>query len=497
MAYMQVGDIRLQYDDKVVDIKKISQIIEFNKYLFSDYKGKIISIGLPVSSNNNVVYISDFNKFFDNLLKALLQDKNVATSLEHPDLLPALYTQLLVKKSIQNGDTVVMLNDGISDDMLWFMIACKFFDYRTKFNELSDFLKYRYNSECIFNWLRETQRFTTYNYLLKIASNYLREYDLSFFDNIGEIVSKMNEESIALALSLPNESDYDLPKVSLEDLEKIFFDFLNSIRAPEQWKNLYTKLKNENKILFEDSIDGLERSEVFLDVDGIRKIRVTTDGTIKCFVSFVHEFVHYVSLQGNMPPFSLFEFPSIYYERVAANYLVQIGYDENIIKQVIRDRNQNNLDIYSSLFGLLMDICKYNKNGVITKEDKIEPLKKSMEIIYETRKKLAKICKEAGDPIEDLEFLDMPNYNYEELVNKECDENITSFIKNGLLVLNGYQYLTDSYLVNSILEKQDGDNTLDKMIFITEHLEDFNIEKIIHYFGIDSTFLSKSKILKW
>lgn len=496
MAYMQVGDIKLQYEEKVVDIKRISQIIEFNQYLFADYKGKTISIGLPVSSDNNAVYISDFNKFFDNLLKALLQDKNVTTSLNHPDLLPALYTQLLVKKAIQNGNTVVMLDNDTSDDMLWFMIACKFFNYRTNFNELSDFLKYRYNKECIFTWLKETQRFTTYNYLLEVASNYLREYDLSFFDNIGEIVSKMNEESIALALSLPKESDYDLPKVFLKNFEKLFFDFLDSIRAPERWKNLYTKLKKENKLLFEESTDGLDHSEVFMDVDGIRKIRVTTDGTIKCFVSFVHEFMHYVSLQGDMPPFSLLEFSPIYYEKVAANYLIKIGYDENIVKQVIRDRNKNNLDIYSSLFSLLIDICKYNKKGLITKEEKIEPLKKSMEIIYDTQKKLVKICEEAGEPIEDIEFLNMPNYNYEELVNKECDENITRFIKDGILVLNGYQYLTDSYLANSILEKQDDDNTLDKMIFITEHLENFNIEKIIRCFGIDNTFASKSKILK-
>ena len=62
--------------------------------------------------------------------------------------------------------------------------------------------------------------------------------------------------------------------------------------------------------------------------------------------------------------------------------------------------------------------------------------------------------------------------------------------------MNGYQYLTDSYLANSILEKEEDDNNLNKMIFITEHLEDFNIEKIIHYFGIDNTFSSKPKILK-
>lgn len=497
MSYIQVGDIKLQYDETVVNINRIVGIIKSNQYLFKDYNEKIISIGTPIlSENDNIVYIDDFDKFFDDLLKMLLENNDVISSLNHPDLLPALYTQLLVKKAIQSGNTVVMLDNNISDDMLWFMIACKFFDCKTKFSELSDFLKYRNASERIFDWLKENQRFNTYNYLLKIASNYLKEYDLSFFDNLNEIVSKMNDESMALVLSLPNESDYDLPKISLENFEKIFFDFLNSIRAPEQWTNLYIKLKSEKRILFEESIDGLEHSAVFEDVDGIRKIRVTTDGTIKCFVSFVHEFMHYVSLQGDIPPFSLFEFPPIYYERVAANYLISIGYNENIIKQVIRDRNQNNFDIYSSLCGLLLDICRYNKKGPITREDKIEPFKKSMEIIYETRRNLAKIWEEAGVPVEDLEFLAMPNYNYGELVDKECDENISRFIKSGLLVLNGYQYLTDSYLASSILEKQDGDNTLDKMIFVTEHLADFNIEKIINYFGIDNTFAPKPRSLK-
>ncbi len=496
MAYMQIGDMKLQYDEKVVDIEKISQIIEFNQYLFADYKGKTISIGLPVSSDNNEVYISDFDKFFDDSLRVLLQDKNVTASLNNHDLLPSLYIQLLVKKAIQNGDVFVMLNNNISDDVLWFMIACKFFDYRTQFNELSCFLKYRNDSEYILDWLKETQRFTTYNYILEVTSDYLRKCDSSFFDNIDEIVSKINEESIAFALSLPNELKYDLPTVSLENFEKIFFGFLDDIRAPEQWKNLYTQLKNENRILFEESIDGLDYSAVFEDVDEIRKIRVTNDGTIKCFVSFVHEFIHYVSLQGNIPPFSLFEFPSIYYESVAANYLIKIGYDENIIKEVIRDRNQNNLDIYQSLSTFLTDLCRYNKKGLITKEDKIETFKKTMKIIYEGKKNLAEICEETGEPIDDLEFLTTPNYNYEELIDKDCDENITRFIKNGVLILNGYQYLTDIHLANSILEKQDGDNTLDKMIFVTEHLEDFNIEKVIHYFGIDNTFAPKTRILK-
>lgn len=493
MICTQVGDIKLQYDESVVDIERIVEIIKLNRYLFADYNGKTISLGMPISSkSDNIVYVPDFDKFFDVLLKMILENDNIISCLNHPDLLPSLHIQAVCLESIKNGDTPFMLDNNLSYDMLWFLIACKYFDYKTEFNELSNFLKYHNDSERILDWLKETQRFETYNYLLKCVSNYLKEYDLLFLDNIDEIFSKINEKNMEVVLSLLKEKDYDFPKMSLDDLERTFLDFLNSIKAPVGWKNLYTELKNKNRILFEESEDGLEHSEVFVDDDGIRKIRLTTDGTINCFVSFVHEFVHYVSLQGETPPFSLLEFPSIYYERIAANYLISVGYDENIIKQVIRDRNKDNFVIYSSLFGLLLDICIYNKKGQITKDDRIEPLKKSMDIRFETIKKLVGIAEDAGESIENLDFLTMPNYNFEEIANEECDENISLFIKSGFLVLNGYQYLVDSLLVDSMLEKENNDTTLDKMRFVTEHLVDFNVEKIINYLEISNAFDSRN-----
>lgn len=496
MGYTQIGNIKLQYDETTVDIDRVIGIIKLNRYLFGDYNGKIISMDIPIlSEKDNIVYISDFDQFFDALLKKLLKDNKVISALNHPDILPALYIQLLIKKAIQSKETTGLLDNNISIDMLWFMIASKFFDCKTNFSELSNFLKYRDDSERIFEWLKETQRFNAYNYILEILANYLKEDDLSFFNNLDEIFSKVTEESMTAVLSLFNESDYDLPKISLENFEEMFFAFLNSIKAPEEWKNLYIKLKIEKKILFEESVDGLNHSKVFLDSDGKRKIKVTNDGTINSFISLVHEFMHYVSIQAGRPSFSLSEFPSIYYERVAANYLIGIGYDENIMKQVIRDRNQDNFDIYGTLCGLLLEISNYNKKGPITREAKIEYIKRSMKEIFETKRKLVKIREEMGKPIEDLEFLSMPNYNYGELVDEECDEKISQFVKKGLLILNGYQYLINSYLANSILEKQDN-NTLDKMIFITEHLADFNVEKIINYLGIENTFSIQNRSLK-
>lgn len=489
MASIQVGKIKLLYDESVADIKRIAEIINLNQYLFIDYNGKVISLVPPTSSeNDNVIYITDFDQFFDNLLKAFLQDANFTSALADPAVLPAVYIKLLVRKIAQDKDVFVMADNDISPDMLWFFAACKYFDTKTNFSELSSFLKYRNNSECIFEWLKETQRFNAYNYLLEAISNYLKEYDLSFFDNIGDIIFKMSEESMMLSYSLRKESDYDLPPMSPEAFEQTFFCFLDSIRAPEQWKNMYIKLKSEKGILFEESTDGLDHSEVFKAEDGTKKIRVTTDETIKRFASFVHEFMHYVALRGDTIPFSVFEFPPIYYERMAANYLISIGYDENIIKQVMRDRNQNNFDIYASIFNLLLDISMYNKNGSITKEQKIAPFKKSMEIIYETRKQLAKIAEEAGEEPIEVGSLDVLNANLEEAADKDCDASIEQFIKTGPFLLNGYQYLIDSYLADSVLEKQADETLLDKMVFVTEHLADFTIEKLMNYLGIDNAF---------
>ena len=195
MNCIKMGDINLQYDESITDIERIKKIIKLNEFLFSDYKDKTISFVEQNDSDDNVVYVNNFDEFFDNLLKQLLNDTKVIFSLNQPELLPALYIQLLVKKESINGETFVQLNDNITDDMLWFMVACKFFDCKTQFDELSNFLKYRNDKELIFEWLKQTQRFNTYNYLLEIASNYLKEYDFYFFDNLDEIFSKMNEKN--------------------------------------------------------------------------------------------------------------------------------------------------------------------------------------------------------------------------------------------------------------------------------------------------------------
>lgn len=233
--------------------------------------------------------------------------------------------------------------------------------------------------------------------------------------------------------------------------------------------------------------DNLEYSHYFKDDDGVWKIKVIMDGTITSFITFVHEFMHYISLH-NYPdvsikgeiPYSLIEFPSIFYEKLASNYLIDVGYNENTVKNIILFRDKDNIFIISSLVYILIDLFKINRGVKISRDDKVNSLKESV-MAYENKENI-----DTSDSYAILNYM----------ADEDCDEKIMDFVKKGFLVLDGYQYLTDSYLADSLLEKANIDDVLDKMVYVTEHLKEFDIDKIVNYFGINETDEKSKKIKK-
>lgn len=493
MASLEVAGIKIQYDDTVDDIDRIVKIIKLNECFFAFYEGKTIVLGKSLSiDNEDMIYVSNFDDFFDNLLESILNNSKILSYLNSPDLLKLLHLEYLVRKIEEDGKAFSLFKSNMPDDIFLLMTACKYFNYESQFEKFSNFIKYRESPEKMFDWLNDTQRFNTYNFCLEIVLNYLKEYDLTFFNNVFNIVSFVEDK---IALQMENESfsdkNLDVTEFNYDNFERMILDFLNRINAPDSWKEGYYKLKNENRIIFEKSSDGLDYSKYFKDVDGVWKIKVTSNGTIKYFTSFVHEFMHYISLHNNSDvsikgeiPFSLLEFSSIYYEKLAANYLIDVGYDENTVKQIIMSRDMNNISISSFLVYILIDLFKINRGVKISRNDKINFLKDAVKTTYESRAK-----------IDTSNSFAIPNYNFGEMVDKECDKKVMDFVKKGLFVLDGYQYLTGSYLADSLLEKPNSDDTLDKMVYVTEHLNEYNIDKIINYFGLDET-KEKSKNLK-
>ena len=483
-----IGNIKLIYNQQLEDdIERIVRIIELNPFLFADYQNKTLDLTNSNDSEENGIGITNFDAFFDNLLISVLQKKESQENLAIPELLPALYIQLLLKRQQENGQSLICLETTISDDILWFLLASKYYDLNTQFSQFSHFIKYHNNQQEIITWLKETQRFPVYNYLLEIACSHLKEYDSSFFLYMDEIIKKQLKNSLDFIIA-EKDNGMNLNHMNGEERDRAFIGFLEVIKAPQEWKDIYQAMKKNHLIIYVDKKDGREESQVFIDEDGIRKIKVSNDNTIATFISLVHEFMHYITLKNNANiPFSLLEFPSIYYEKVAATYLVSIGYNEDIIRDTINQRNADNFNIYGALLGIMTDIARYNKAGPITLEEKVDFYQKMNETLINTITGLHQLLKEKGTDEETLAALKPQIPNYEKDVKEMCDASILEFVQKGLLILNGYQYLTDSQLADAALEKTD-ESIGTSMIYITEHLGEFTIEKVIGTLGLESFF---------
>lgn len=485
-----VGTIEIVYNQELEsDIERIVKIIELNQFLFAGYQNKTLDLTNTKESSKNRISITDFDYFFDNLLMAYLNAEDIKESLKTPELLPALYTQMLIKEQQEKDSSEIFLEVTVPDDVLYFLVASKYYDLNTQFHEFSCFIKYHNNQKEIMDWLKESQRFPVYNYLLDIATNYLKENDASFFNHMKEIIKKATSDNFRL-IKNKNEKDLKLDSMNLEELEKNFINFLEAIKAPAEWKEIYNYLKENNLITYTNE---KHQSAVIME-NGIRKVIVSNDNTLDTFISLVHEFVHYVAIEksNNDMPFSLREFPSLYFEKIAAIYLVSIGYNEDIVENTIKTRNDNNYDLYKGLFGIITDILRYNKKGPITLEEKADFNRQVDQILVTTISDLNQILKDAGVDSKTLESLEPKVIDYEEAAKEMCDLDISMFIQKGLLVLNGYQYLTDNQLAEAVIDKGN-EETTDKMIFVTENLGKFDIDKIISYFELESIYEEENK----
>ena len=96
------------------------------------------------------------------------------------------------------------------------------------------------------------------------------------------------------------------------------------------------------------------------------------------------------------------------------------------------------------------------------------------------------MMEEIGEQI-DMSLLELPKIDIPVEVDKECDLLIESLIKNGLLVINGYQYLLDTFLADEVLKQISIDSTIiTKMIKITNELGDMNLQNILDLFNMQN-----------
>lgn len=492
MKKITIRDIEIQYNDEQANkIDYIINTISKNYGLFLDALGTSRIISLVPTDEKNTLYIENFDEAFYSIIDKCFNNDTVKQEFNAPNIMSALYVEILLRKLKINSKVLIQSNSNISDEMLDSLIAYKYYEKNGSFSEFVEYLKTRNESDLIFNWLKNEFRWDTYNYLLEITVNYLKEYDFDFLENISDINTMMMNQTVNNIVMQESEQEVELPTITIEELDNLFNEFLKYINAPIKWKQLYDELKNSGRISFEKQTDGIDASNCYRDDNGALRISISTDGTIKCFISLVHEFMHYVSKV--VSTLSISEFPSIFFEKVSAQFLKDKGYKEDIVNKIVAFRNKNNMDIYTEASPLFNDITAFIKGGPIKRERKIKYWENHFRIIQETKEKLAKMLEENGETV-DSDILKQPNIDIPTEVDKDCDILIESFIQNGLLVLlviDGYQYLLDTFLADEVLKQTTTDPTvISKMIKTTDELGNMNLQSVLDLFNMQDV-LSK------
>ena len=466
----KINDITLIYDTvKNKNIEEIENTIKLNPTLLNSYQGKNLS--LVHIDKENTIFIEDFDVFFQEQIKSLLNNKYFMSVVKKGEVLFKLYIALI------NKEESLLTNDSV-----FTYIATRYYMENKDWNTFFQFLKTHDNKLELENWLKDKSRFSTYNHYLKIITNSLNQQDFIFFDNFEEIFSK-----VLIDLAKINNKE-DLPLKKKDEAEKIFLDFLNRIGAPQSWCDLYIQLK-ENHGMTKDS-DKV--SCCYLDMqDNQVKINVNSDGFIDGFITLVHEFSHYVSMSykytlGKEDCLKgIAEFPAIFFEKLAAKYLIEIGYPKSIVESIASFRNQNNFLIVMPFYNIFVDIQKYNNGEVITLENKVEEQKRRLNIETSIEEKLTNYTTDNQEIVKLIEYLQNKKFNYEEIVKKNIDEDVKLLYQKGNTIIEIYQYLIGNHIADILLE-QDLEIILPKMFNITTHLEYFTLSQVLKYLGIEN-----------
>lgn len=485
MNIVKINDIEIRYDNNQ-EINYIKNVIDKNYNLFLSLLGESKVISLIPTNDDEVVYISDFDETFYEVVNQTFNNDGNKALLESPDLLPTFYIETLIRKNVNNPMSLVQPNLNVSDEMLYSFIAYIYFTKIGTFDDFVNYLKNKKETDKILNWLQTETRFDAYNYLLKTTTDYLTQNDFDFLENISGITNMMLTQSLNNVLAQQPDTEIELPIITIQEFDNLFNEFLVYINAPKSWKQAYDELKSRGRISFEKQFDDLDTSMCYRDDNDILKILVSTDGTIKYFCSFVHEFIHYISMQDSMTltQFSISEFPSIFFEKISAQFLRDKGYKQDVVDKVVRDRNKNNTEIYIGISSLFYDISAYINDGPISRDKKILFWENNFRAIQETREKLAKLMEKNGEQV-DISFLEPSKIDVTKEIDKECDSLIDSFIQNGLLVINGYQYLLGTYLAEEVLKKLSDDTSIiPRMINVTNSLVNMSLKDILIEFNI-------------
>ena len=269
------------------------------------------------------------------------------------------------------------------------------FDYyhsNKKYQELYNYLHKRGTlpKREILSFLQDQYRYPLTNILLADdLMSLIEEYyvpsinsdTLDFLDCIiwtSEEMSTIEDNTkdlIEITYPMSKEQSMKLFKQFLAEIDPTL-SLLEQLNIAEQEKRFIDR-KKDRRVLYTYQIQRYPNNPVFItSQDEQGYIYIPWTNTIDDVISLVHEFFHYViNKSGHMIQYELIEFPSIFFESLACEFLLQEGYPEEFIENIRQNRRLNTVSNANDIIEMatLMKYL-YDSDMPISMEDDIELL---------------------------------------------------------------------------------------------------------------------------
>lgn len=319
------------------------------------------------------------------------------------------------------------------------------------------------------------------------------EFIINNLSHICETIELIFKNNSSCEVDLSN-----LPKLSSEDLDMYFKEFLVYIDDSLEYLECYEKMKKDKKIVFFDLLSDKQKKyfKKLLDIkdDDYNTftmkdkgfIVIDRKGDISDLRTLTHEFIHYYiykNSDGKEPYYLLQEFPSIIYEYFANKFLIMKSINKEDVKKLFLFRF-NEIDSKKIYLKTINKYLKmYNDNNCcVTLEDDMDQIKNIINDfidkngIDEYRKRVKE--NKIDDP---------------KLIAKDyCDEANFYLVRFPYDLVQNYPYLIGQYLsIHYIEEMTNNKFSLKELKEMTKNISDINPQII---FDVENKEKIKKKI---
>ena len=178
----------------------------------------------------------------------------------------------------------------------------------------------------------------------------------TFFLDNSSLIKNITEEEIDYLNGFANNNG-TMCKVNNWKIKDIIKDILDEVDGTSEWLEIYLDAVNSGHIIYlneldDESLNKLKRGLGILNIESFdntcmhlgnkdRYLFLNYKDNLGDVIFTIHEIIHYINeiLDNGRNVFPLVrEFPSIFYEMYALNYLYKIGYSEEELMKVYHFR---------------------------------------------------------------------------------------------------------------------------------------------------------------